>query len=55
MARNTENGGKWEMHTVGPGNGEKIKNFGKWKKRIVGHQYMARNIQKREKWEKPTS
>ena len=54
MARNTENGGKWEMHTVGPGNGEKIKNFGKWKKRIVGHQYMARNIQKREKWEKNT-
>ena len=29
IARNTEKGGKCEIYSVGPGNGEKIKNFGK--------------------------
>ena len=35
MARNTEKGGKWEMHTVGPGIWREIDNFGKWKTHTV--------------------
>ena len=36
MARNTEKGGKWEMHTVGPGLWQEIDNFGKWETHTVG-------------------
>ena len=29
MARNTQKRGNWEMHTVGPANGEKTENHAK--------------------------
>ena len=51
-ARNTEKGGKWEMHTVGPGIWRENGKILQMKNTHCRTWNMARNTQKREKWEK---
>ena len=48
MARNTEKGGKWEMHTVGPGIWREIDNFGKWKTHTEGREIWWEKLKKGE-------
>ena len=39
ILRNTQNRRKWEIHNVGPDEGEKTEKRGKWEKNTVGPEY----------------
>ena len=53
MARNTEKGGKWKMHTVGPGICEKLKILENENHTLYDVKYCGKNW-KGGKWEKHT-